>query len=262
MRKSKFFAILLVFFILAGFFGIRFLSERYTVPVLMYHSVSEREDLGSLSVDPSIFTEQIAYLHKNDYNVISLKDLVDGINNEKDFPRGTVVITFDDGFKDNFTNAFPIINKYEFSAKIFLITSKVGEDPEYLNWEQIKIMQQHNISFGSHTHNHVYLPRVSDKEVLWEEISLPRDIILSETGKEPLFFCYPVGGFSEEIKDLVKAAGYEGACATNRGYDPLNKDVYEINRIKITDSDMTRPMNFRIKLSGFYNLFRSRRSPN
>lgn len=261
MRRSKFFIFLglvIVFLISAGLF----LKSRHTVPVLMYHSILDREDLGSLAVDPGIFARQMKYLEKGNYNVISIGELVEGIKSDKDFPRRTVAITFDDGCASNFTHAFPVLHKHSFPATIFLVTDFIGEDPDYLTWEQVVLMQEHGIDFGGHTRTHRYLPDVDDASVLWEEIYGSKQAILEKTGKEPEFFCYPTGGFSEEIKKMVKKAGYRGAFATNRGYDPLNNDVYEINRIKVTNSDAVKPLNFWAKLSGYYDVFWSRKAPN
>ncbi|MDP2830799.1 MAG: hypothetical protein Q8O02_00950, partial [Candidatus Omnitrophota bacterium] len=74
-----------------------------------------------------------------------------------------------------------------------------------------------------------------------------------------VYFCYPIGGFNEIVKKLVKEASYKGACTTNRGADRFNRDVYELKRVKMTNFDMSKPFYFRLKLSGYYNLFRSRK---
>ena len=86
-----------------------------------------------------------------------------------------------------------------------------------------------------------------------------KEFIEEKIGAGVDYLSYPMGGFNEEVKAAVKRAGYKGACATNRGFAELNKDVYELKRVKVTNSDMSKPFSFRAKLSGYYNVFRSKK---
>ena len=99
-----------------------------------------------------------------------------------------------------------------------------------------------------------YLPQVSYKDQLYE-IEESKKILEAKLNQPIDFYAYPVGGFSEEIKNLLRKAGYRGAFTTNRGTDRLNRDVYEINRIRLGDHD-THDLILTAKLSGYYNLFR------
>ena len=128
-----------------------------------------------------------------------------------------------------------------------------------MTWEQIKIMSRNHISFGGHTKNNVYLPSIADKGILWDETAGCKEIIEDKIALPVDYFCYPTGGFTDQVKEILKRAGYKGACTTNRGLVGLNQDVYELKRAKVTNSDMTKPFNFWAKLSGYYNLFRSKR---
>jgi len=238
-----------------------YMLPRHTVPVLMYHSISDDKH-SSLTVSPDMFNKQMQYLNDKGYSVISLDEFVCARSAGRKFSRKEVVITFDDGYEDNFTKAFPVLFKYNMPAIIFLEASKIGKDSRYLTWDQVRLMAKNSISFGSHTNTGAYLPPISDDEVLMYEISDSKQAIETQAEEEVKYFCYPIGGFNARIKSLVKQAGYKGACATNRGFDMLNEDVYEINRIKVSDSDMSRPFNFRAKLSGYYNLFRKGKSPD
>lgn len=237
-----------------------YLRPRYVVPVLMYHSIKD-SDAGSMYVNPSNFRRQMEFLYRGGYNVISLDELVEGILENRKFGFGTVVITFDDGFEDNYLNAFPVLSRHDFPATIFLVSSYIGRKEGYLNWDQVRVMKNNGIDFGSHTRNHVYLPSAEGTAELWEEISGSKEEIEKAIGRTVSYFCYPIGGFNDRIKRAVIRAGYKGACTTNRGYDRYNRDVFEINRIKVTDSDTAKPLHFRAKLSGYYNLFRSLKSP-
>jgi peptidoglycan/xylan/chitin deacetylase (PgdA/CDA1 family) len=171
-------------------------------------------------------------------------------------------LTFDDGFEDNYIKAFPALSKYNMPAIIFLETARIGSQKMYLTWDQVKVMAKSNIEFGGHTKTGVYLPSINDDSALRYQIAGSKADIENNISKEARYFSYPIGGFNDRIKEIVQDAGYKGACTTNRGLGRFNKDVYEINRIKVTDSDMNRPFNFKAKLSGYFNLFRKGKSPD
>jgi peptidoglycan/xylan/chitin deacetylase (PgdA/CDA1 family) len=234
------------------------LSPKYVVPILMYHRFGYEG--GSLFVTPENFEKQMAYLKNNGYQVISLDELVEGIKNNRKFNHKTVVITIDDGYEDNFTYAYPLLKQYEFPATIFIIANFISKEKDFMNWDEVKIMSQNNISFGAHAKSHIYLPSIKDKDTLWDEIAGAKRLIEKRTGKTVSYFCYPIGGFTEKIKLIVKKAGFQGACTTNRGFARLNKDVYELKRIKVKNSDTNKPFSFWAKLSGYYNLFRTEKS--
>ena len=256
---KKILAVLLFLVLVAACFYFFYISPRRVTPILMYHSVSS-DETSSLSVSLENFSRQMEFLKANNYSVISLDELVSQIKKGKRFTPRTVAITFDDGFEDNYLNAFPTLAKHDMPAIIFLITGYVGTREGYLKWDQVRLMMENGIDFGGHTRNNVYLPAVKEISRLWEEVAGCKKDIETATGKKANFFCYPTGGFTEKTKLAVKKAGYEGACTTNRGFDRYNRDVYELNRVKITDSDMNKPFHFRAKLSGCYNIFRRLRS--
>ena len=237
------------------------MQPRYAVPVLMYHSIAA-DPKDSLSVTPKNFQKQMQYLQNAGYSVISLDKLVDAILANKKFSRNEVVLTFDDGLENNYIKAFPVLSKYDIPAIIFLETANIGSQDTYLTWDQVKLMAKNGIAFGAHTKTGIYLPSIKEEQLLTSEIVSSKSDIESHIEKEVKYFCYPTGGFNDRIKEIVRNAGYKGACTTNRGFDKLNTDVYEINRIKITDSDMNKPFNFWVKLSGYYNLFRKGKSPD
>ena len=223
----------------------------------MYHRFGYEQ--SSLFVTPENFARQLAYIKSKGYTVISLDELVKGIKNKRRFKHKAVVITIDDGYKDNYIYAYPTLKKYGFPATLFIIANFIGKNRDFMTWEEIKAMSESNISFGGHTKNHIYLPPIERKHVLGDETLGCKELIEAKLGTSINYFCYPFGGFTEEVKAVLKQAGYKGACTTNRGFIKMNKDVYELKRVKVTNSDMTKPFNFWAKLSGYYNLFRTRR---
>jgi peptidoglycan/xylan/chitin deacetylase (PgdA/CDA1 family) len=252
--------VLLTAVLLAASFFFFYVRPRYVVPILMYHGITDSE-AGSMYVNPRNFSRQMDFLKKEGYSVISLNDLVEGIREGVKFGPGTVVITFDDGYEDNYLYAFPILAKYSFPATVFLITGYIDKKEGYLTWDQARVMVSNGIDLGGHTRNNMYLPSISDTARLWEEIAGSKKDIQENTQKSADYFCYPIGGFNDKIKNAVIKAGYKGACTTNRGRDRYNNDVFELNRVKVTNSDINKPFHFRAKLSGYYNLFRSLKKP-
>lgn len=242
--------------IIGGF--LFWLSGHYVVPIMMYHNVDFTEELKSNTVSPQNFERQMAYLKDHRYHVLSFDELVQLTVSSQPLPRKSVVITFDDAYEDNYIYAFEILKKYGYPAIIFSPSDLIGQKG-HLNWKQVSEMIKSGITFGSHSRFHTYLPDLS-VEKQRDEIIRSKKILEEHLGMAVDYFAYPIGGFSESIKQIVKEAGYKGAAATNRGYDRFNKDVFELNRIRFSDKD-DRNDYLWIKLSGYYNLFRATKNP-
>jgi peptidoglycan/xylan/chitin deacetylase (PgdA/CDA1 family) len=209
------------------------------------------------NVSPQSFEKQMGYLKNNGYTVIPLNELIEGFRAGRKFAHKTVVITLDDGYADNYTNAFPVLKKYHFPATIFLISDYVRPGSVFLNWEQVKEMSRNGISFGSHTRRHAYLPNLSKAQLIDEIAGSKRDIE-KNLGISVDYLAYPCGGFSDQVKTMAAQAGYKAALATNRGQNRFNLDPYELHRVHINNLDNDVVLNG--KLSGYYNLFRELKS--
>ena len=232
------------------------LRDRYVVPILTYHHVGIPSGKWRLnSVSEESFRYQMNFMKRHGFQVISFDDLVEGIKKGHEFTRNTVVLQFDDGYEDNFKYAFPILKKYGFPAMVFLISDIVGV-PDFLTWDEIKEMEKYNFLAGAHTRHHIYLPDADALEAQYE-IAGSKKVIEDHLGHSIDYFAYPTGGFTEEIKGLVKEAGYKAAVTTNRGKNRLNQDLYELKRIHMNNSDdQYSGIILWFKLSGYYNLFR------
>ena len=125
-------------------------SLGYHPPIFMYHSVSflfEAPFSNAVRIRPSIFAKQMQYLKDHHYQVVDLDVLFQKvIEGEKLSPK-TIAITFDDGYLDNYVNAFPILKFYQFPATFFLITGSIGKDPKFMTWDQAREIEQHQIRF-------------------------------------------------------------------------------------------------------------------
>ncbi|MFP4473876.1 MAG: polysaccharide deacetylase family protein [Candidatus Omnitrophota bacterium] len=223
----------------------------------MYHYVDDQD--GSLFVSPENFERQMVYLRDRGYRVISMDELTAGLKEGKEFSRNTVVITFDDGRRDNFTQAFPILSDYDYPATFYVTTGLIGSG-SFMSWDDLRLMSAEGMDIGSHTRSHVYLPDIDSPEALREEIAGSRRDIIREIGQVPKHFCYPIGGFTLEAKAMVKRYGYSSAVTTNRGPGKRHDDLYALQRVKVSNSDAVKPFHFFAKLSGYYNLFRSEKA--
>lgn len=247
MLKRK----LLVIFLALVFCVWIFLNLNYQIPVLMYHSI---DGDCNICVSKKRFYQQMEFLNRFKYKVISPDELVDLIN-KKSKQKKLVVITFDDGYENNYTKAFPILKKYNFPATIFVIVNKIGQK-NYLNGEQLKDLTKNNITIGNHTLSHEYLPNLTGMELV-SEILESKCMLENVIEREVDFISYPIGGFNLKVQELVKDANYRAAFTTNRKIKKF--DLYALRRIKVTDKDSL--FKFWMKVSGFYHLFKRTRPP-
>ncbi len=190
------------------------------IPVLMYHAVSDnRWGIDSLFVSPSAMEEQLRYLTENGYTPIWFEDLANVNRIEK-----PIILTFDDGYGDNYTELLPLLKKYNVKATVFMITGSIGKT-HYLTAEQLGEMSQSGlISVQSHTVTHEFLSTRSAAQ-LEEELVQSKLTLTRITGKEPFVLCYPTGKYSD-VSLAATAEHYQfGLLMSGKTYvtgeDPL-----------------------------------------
>lgn len=230
-----------------------FYEANFEVPILMYHHVGTRSDLGSVSVSTQTFSRQMEFLKAHDYHVISLKELADILKSGQKIPPKTVVITFDDGNLDIFTYAFPVLKNMSFPATIFMITNNINKEGS-LSAEDLRILDSSGVSIGSHTVSHAFLPDLKKEEIEYQ-LRESKKTLEKILGHEAYLFSYPAGGVTREAQALVEAEGYQAAVTTNYG---RNKHVpTALHRIKISESRGSL-FSFWIKVSGLYHFGKRR----
>lgn len=192
------------------------------------------------------FEKQMSYLKRQGVKFYSASELIEHYLEHETFPTDGIALTFDDGWKDNYENAFPILRHYEIKATIFLVSSCIGQTShkaladgegvrEHLTREEILEMAGHGIEFGSHSVNHKLLHEIPAAEVK-QEVEQSKREIEALIQKPCRVFAYPAGFFSETAKRAVKDAGYIGAFSTI--YGPTEKpDIYALNRTEILRRD-------------------------
>jgi len=261
MLKRKRLVFTLGIVIVLGFLLVTFVRGKYVVPILMYHSVNpDATAKNRLALTPVAFQRQMRFLKEHKYNVLPLEAAANLIKDKKKIPAKTVVITFDDGYKDNYTYAFPVLKKYNLPATIFIIINEVGRpQQDRLSWDEIKAMQASGIiTFGSHTLGPEPLVNIKSEIELRKEIFDAKKILQEKLGSAVNIFSYPGGLFNERIKNLVKEAGYKAAVVTNPGKRFPNDDIYALKRLRISSSS-NNLFVFWVESSGYYNFMRESR---
>ena len=230
-----------------------FYKSNYEAPILMYHHVGDPTEKSSLNISAGTFERQMEFLKVHRYHVITLEDLVGHYRLGQPVPWNTVAITFDDGYLDNFKNAFPVLKKMGFPATIFVITGNIGKD-NWLNEEDLRVLEASSITIGSHTVNHAFFPDLKRDEIV-SELRESRNRLEKILAHPVFLFSYPAGGVTKQSKALVAKEGYRGAVTTNYG-DQL-KDLYALHRIKATEANGSL-FNFWLKVSGIYHFGKKR----
>lgn len=211
---------------------------RINVPILMYHHIesvprAEDDPIRALSVSKEKFEGHLEYLRKEGYGAVALTDLYRKIAAGEATDK-TVVLTFDDGYLDNFEVAWPIMQKYDFKGTFFVISNRIGT-AGYMNEEQVKTLQDAGNEIGSHSLSHPDLTRLSDKR-LKEEIEGSKKEIGEIIGKNVFSFCYPTGKFNARVSSAIQNAGYKFAVTTRR-WQPFSTDnPFEVPRYRVNSN--------------------------
>lgn len=200
------------------------------VLVLNYHMVNRM--FISLAIDPEDFDWQMKYLVDHGYHTISPEELYAFLEGKGTLPDRPVLITFDDGYVDNYTNAYPILKKYNLKATIFIVTGFVSERKGYLTWDQLREMEQHGITAQSHTVTHAPLPELSDERIR-EELVVSKQQAEAELGHPIEFIAYPTGVHDLHIVGIAKEAGYKGGFTVKYGNVDRSSNVYAMERVPV-----------------------------
>ena len=206
-------------------------SKPIGIPVLNYHQINDVDE-NMLTVSTTEFETQMTWLEENGFHTITVSELIDFLEGKGSLPERPVLITFDDGYIDNYQCAFPILKKHNMRACIFLISEYVSLYPNYLTWEQLAEMQLSGIEFGSHTVDHNVLTELSPNSVN-HELSDSKSLLEKRLGRRIDVLAYPCGFTNEYIKSRVNATGYRAAFTVNLGNVHPGDDLYALNRVPI-----------------------------
>ncbi len=239
--------------------------RRARIPILMYHAIKEgtrtRHPYYETNTSPQVFAQQMQFLRENSYTVLSLEDALScleaGMTNGK-----CAVITFDDGNRDFFTQAYPILSKYNFAATVFLVTGLLKDDnwdhngTDHLTWREVQELHTNGVQIGSHAVTHPELTTLDAKQVDYE-VGFSKKTIEDEIGCAVKAFSYPYAfpeadrKFTRSLKEMLIQHGYEYGVSTILGTAGSRNDRFFLPRLPVNTWD--DPSLFRSKLEGGYD---------
>jgi peptidoglycan/xylan/chitin deacetylase (PgdA/CDA1 family) len=230
------------------------------IPILMYHQVAEiprKLDPFGLAVPPAKFDRQMGYLARNAYHCLTLPEAVRNLQKGERAPAKAFVLTFDDGYQDFHSTASPILEKFGFTATVFLVASRMGSRSNWwgqegvhsgllLSLTEVRDLAQRGYIMGSHTLSHPFLNLLDDPSA-FEEIRNSRVFLQDQLNMQIDFFSYPFSQTDARIEGLVESAGYKAACAGDSG--PWS--AFHLWRVPCVRNDTT--LSFALKVSGLYD---------
>lgn len=187
----------------------------HALVVLQYHHISE-DTPAATSISPERFAEHMAWLADNQYEVMSMPDLVAHLRQKKELPDKTVVITFDDGYNSIYTTAWPILRARKWPFTIFINSQHHDEkNQQYMSWKQLRELAQAGATIGNHSVSHGHMIRVlpGEKDKDWQkrmarEIDMAQQRIDSELGPQKKVFAYPFGEHNDRLEKLLSKRQY------------------------------------------------------
>jgi len=214
------------------------MSAAHQPLILTYHSISAGRP--PLAVSPSLFAEQMEWLSRN-ARVVPLEIVTDPLKRHQPLPTRTVVLTFDDGYRDFYTDAAPHLGRYGFPATVFLTTGYCGEtnswpgqpswveEKSLLTWQQIKELAGQGVHFGAHSVTHPDMTSLSVPGAEQEMAESKREVE-RKIGQAVEFFCYPYGRWNPAVRNLVSRY-FSGACSTAAGAVEPDADPFALPRV-------------------------------
>jgi peptidoglycan/xylan/chitin deacetylase (PgdA/CDA1 family) len=241
-------------------------SPKLRVPILMYHSISENlfgmsHPYFHINTLPDVFSAQMRWLQHSGYRAVSLSEALADLETGTDSQK-KVVITFDDGYRDFYTDGMPILKQCGFTATIFLATDRIQNTPariegaDYLTWSDVRELHAEGICFGAHTVTHPDLRSLGPDE-LEQELGRSKEIIEDRLGVRVESFSYPHGfpeedrAYTEYLADVLSNLGYDHGVSTILGRASRKSNRFFLPRLPLNSYD--DPLLFRAKLEGGYD---------
>lgn len=220
------------------------LRPTQNVPILIYHHIQDISDdaseaLRRWTVTPEQFAKHMKWIKEQGFNIMTMSRYNEILKHRSPPLSNPLVLTFDDGWKEHCTIAFPILEQYHYPATFFITTDSVGHSV-FMDWKDLERMESAQMDIQSHSLTHPHLNRIPREEA-YREISESKKALENHLHQKQVVFAYPFGAYSEKIIDMVKDAGYESATivkGSNIGYLYRADRTYTIGRIAV-EGDMT-----------------------
>lgn len=235
--------------------------------ILMYHSILDNPDrAGDYVITPKMFEDDLRYLKQSGYETIVTKDLIDYVENGTELPEKSVVITFDDGYYNNYSYAYPLLKKYGMKGVLSVIgyyTEQYSRERTFNNnyshvtWKMIKEMSDDNVfEIQNHTYNLHNLKKrkgilkqktETDREyekMLKNDIDKNQKLLSINCGITPVAFTCPFGAVNEKALDIIKSMGFKVTYGCEEGVNYITRDpecLYELKRFnRAKDFDISK----------------------
>ena len=228
--------------------------------IRMYHQITDLPqgaDPLALAVPPEQFEQQMSYLAQNGYVCFTLSEAIQYFLHDEQAPAKSFVLTFDDGYQDVLLKALPILEKFRFTATVFMVAGRMGMQSDWrgqdaeragrlLSYDEARELVRRGFTFGSHTLSHPFLTLLDEQSVL-KELRKSKALLQEYLNVQVDFFSYPYSRTNDHIEDLVRATGYQAACAGDTG----SWSMYHIWRVPCLGSDSLK--TFAMKVNGWYD---------
>lgn len=246
--KKFLLAMLVLALAFAGFIFWLFAREADGVPILVYQRVNDT-DKNPTTLTVAEFDAQMKYLVDNGYHVIAPDDLLDAWQSGKSLPGKPIILTFDDGHEDIYTNVFPILQKYNMRATVFVVTDHIGMK-DYLTWDVARALQAGGfVDFESHTMSYKDLTTLKGDK-LWNEIYGSKQAIEWALKKPAKFIAFPEGKYSLDAEDTCKEVGFRAGFIADYGLADNDDNPYVLTRIPVAGSNNHTMLRFQLRLKG------------
>jgi peptidoglycan/xylan/chitin deacetylase (PgdA/CDA1 family) len=212
-----------------------------SVPILMYHYISTPPAGADayridLSTSPEQFAAQLDRLLAEGYTTISLYQLLAHLAQGAPLPAKPVVLTFDDGYRDNYEHAFPLLRERGMTATFFVVTDFIDEErPLYLSWDMAREMLAGGMSIESHGRNHFTLEGQDDNYLVWQALG-SLETLQYELGVRPRFVSYPAGDYDQRTIAIFHSANYWAGVTTVQGTEQSSARPFELERIRVRNT--------------------------
>ena len=237
------------------------------VPIIMYHQVKD-SGLGNDVISPSEFESDLKYLKDNNYNTITMAQLIDYVYNKKDLPQNPVILAFDDGYLSTYLNVYPLLKEYNMKIVLSIIGKSVDEfskvkdeniEYSHVTWDEVKEMQEsglvemQNHSYGLHKISKVRYgcgqmaneTQEHYEEFIANDLNMLQEKLMEVTGSCPTTFTYPYGKFNDNLENIIKKLGFKATVTCKFGVNIINNNpdtLFSLKRIRRAHNQSIRKM--------------------
>ncbi|MBU6490848.1 polysaccharide deacetylase family protein [Patescibacteria group bacterium] len=208
-------------------------TKKLNLPILVYHIVrpaypGDSRAVRAIALTPETFDAQMKYLGMAGYHVVRFSDLEAYFGSGTPLPPKPVILSFDDGWSDQFTYALPILEKYRYTATFFVFTNPIGTRG-FLSWDNLRALLDAGMTIGAHTRSHPYLTKITDPGMLWKEIDGSKQKLEKKLNVPVSEFAYPFGQYNATVVAMVKKAGYASARGDYFSGEQAADRLYELS---------------------------------